>query len=179
MSNPDLWRFALSVYKIDGVAPACLDLQETASVDVPLLLCAAFTCRQGLHFTPDHFNDLHNLTGRWQEEIVQNLRAIRQRLKSAPKPAPTTATEALRSQVKAAELAAEKIQLAVMQDWVDHLRANNLPVNNVPVGDQQPDLQQMSTVLGLVVSASKKAEPDEMQKVHIEIIANAAITTTL
>ena len=37
-----LWNFAVSIYQKNGVSAACLFLQDSCDVDVPLLFCAGF-----------------------------------------------------------------------------------------------------------------------------------------
>jgi len=51
----------------------------------------------------------------WRDAVVRPLRAVRRQLKSGPPPAPDTATESLRAQVKAAELEAERVQQSLLQ----------------------------------------------------------------
>jgi hypothetical protein len=55
----------------------------------------------------------------WRHDIVQALRRVRTRLKAGPSPAPSPATERLRNRIKAAELEAEQIELAVLSDWLE------------------------------------------------------------
>jgi hypothetical protein len=63
----------------------------------------------------------------WRTEIVEQLRNIRTRLKSGPIPAPSAATEDLRTHVKAAELKAEQIEHAVLMAFLDQLPSASLP----------------------------------------------------
>ena len=42
-----LWDWAVAAYGADGVADACLELQDAAGQNVPLLLWAAWTARTG------------------------------------------------------------------------------------------------------------------------------------
>ena len=46
-----LWDWALTTYAAEGVADACLELQETAGQNIPLLLWAAWCAHTGR--TPD------------------------------------------------------------------------------------------------------------------------------
>ena len=87
MTANNLWSFAVTVYQGDGVAPACLDLQEKCRVDVPLMLCAAFACLQGKRITAEDLQHLQTLASPWQTEIVRALRRIRTQLKTGPHPA--------------------------------------------------------------------------------------------
>jgi uncharacterized protein (TIGR02444 family) len=107
----DSWAFALAIYARPGVADACLTLQNEAGVDVMLLLMATFAAvKHRLLLTPDEIKALDEACRLWREQIVWPLRSIRSGLKSGPSPAPSSETEQFRSQVKALELAAEKLE---------------------------------------------------------------------
>lgn len=107
----ECWAFALAVYARPGVAEACLTLQNEAGVDVMLLLTTVFAAvKHRLLLTPDEIRALDDACRPWREEIVWPLRTIRSGLKNGPRPAPGEASEPFRSQVKALELAAEKLE---------------------------------------------------------------------
>jgi uncharacterized protein (TIGR02444 family) len=109
--DEDSWAFAVQLYTEAGVAEACLRLQTEAGVDVVLLLSIVFACvRRGLLLTASDVQDLDALCRPWREQVVLPLRALRTTLKSGPLPAPNAATEPLRSQVRASELMAERLQ---------------------------------------------------------------------
>ena len=114
-ASPELeaecWAFALAVYARPGVAEACLTLQNEAGVDVMLLLTTTFAAvKHRVLLTPDEIRALDETCRLWREQIVWPLRTIRTELKTGPQPAPSEATEQFRSQVKALELAAEKLE---------------------------------------------------------------------
>jgi uncharacterized protein (TIGR02444 family) len=115
-AEADLWRYALEVYGAEGVAAECLGLQEAQGVDVPLLLCALWLARRGVRLEPAGLARLAEAVGPWHAEVVRPLRAVRQRMKQGPAPAPSPRTETLRDAVKAAELNAEKIELATLAE---------------------------------------------------------------
>ncbi|MDC0650024.1 TIGR02444 family protein [Candidatus Puniceispirillum sp.] len=167
MTETKLWSFALAVYQRDAVAPACLDLQEQCQIDVPLMLCAVFACLQGKAISNEDLTQLHNLAGSWQSDIVQSLRRIRTRLKTGPKPAPNAVTEDLRNKVKAAELAAEKIQLEMMQTWVSQL-------TNIDMVEGLPALPKIINTITRIVETRCKTEITQIQHDHIRVIAAAA-----
>lgn len=111
---PDLWSFSLSVYAAPGVPEACLMAQDGHGADVNLLLWAAWLAAQGHRLTGDELAAARAATEPWRDEIVRPLRSLRRRLKAGPAPAPTTGTEPLRDQIKAAELEAERVQQGVL-----------------------------------------------------------------
>jgi uncharacterized protein (TIGR02444 family) len=107
----DGWAFALHLYAQPGVADACLRLQDEAGVDVMMALMIVFAAvRHRVLLTPSEIRELDAACRPWREQIVHPLRAIRTRLKTGPLPAPGSATEPFRSTIKAAELAAERLQ---------------------------------------------------------------------
>ena len=106
-------EFALGVYGADGVSAACLSLQDQCSVDVNLVLFAAYLgARRGRTITTSDVDRAAGRVRRWNREVVAPLRDLRNRLSDGPPPAPTEDTEALRKQVKDAELQAEMLELA-------------------------------------------------------------------
>lgn len=126
----ELWRFACSFYSGQGVSPACLVLQNKLGVDVDILLFAIFAqVKRGILLDTDDLRMVDDIIRDWRAEIVQVLRRVRAGLKNGPHPAPSSVTEGLRSRIKAAELEAEQIELAVLADWLD--RQPPRPVNVV------------------------------------------------
>ena len=160
-----LWNFAVSIYKKNGVSAACLFLQESCDVDVPLLFCAGFLVVNGKCFDPAILSALQKQTSPWQRDVVQSLRVVRQKLKSESYPVQIDKGEALRLSVKAAELSAEKIQLNMMED----------ATAQVPPSDIQPSLSNLTAVLTMVVDAQSKTAltPEHMK--NIQLIANAIL----
>ncbi|MGL4967436.1 MAG: TIGR02444 family protein [Inquilinus sp.] len=111
-----LWRFAARVYGRAGVAQACLALQQRFDADVNLLLFAAWLGAERRTPLPDALaRRAQRRVDAWHEDIVRPLRAVRQRMKTGPAPAPCGATEALRDALKAVEIGSERIELAVLE----------------------------------------------------------------
>src|SRR5947209_1100619 len=115
-----LWRFVLSFYAREGVSQACLTLQDRLGVDVDILLLAIFAeVGPGIVLDAGALAAADNLVRDWRSDILGPLRRARVRLKSGPAPAPSAITEQLRNRIKAAELEAEQIELAMLADWLD------------------------------------------------------------
>jgi uncharacterized protein (TIGR02444 family) len=105
------WAFALHIYARPRVADVCLELQGEAGVDVMMLLMSAFAAvKHRVLLTASEIQELDEVCRPWREQIVQPIRAVRLRLKTGPLPAPNSETEQFRSKIKAAELAAERLQ---------------------------------------------------------------------
>lgn len=115
-----LWRFVLPFYSRDGVSPACLTLQEKLGVDVNILLFTIFAqVERGILLERSDLEAVDALVRDWRSDVIQPLRRVRSRMKSGPSPAPSPITEPLRNRIKAAELEAEKIEIAMLADWLD------------------------------------------------------------
>lgn len=100
------WDWALSVYARQPVAEACLHLQDAHGQNVPLLLWAAWAALEGRAVDPDA---AASLVRAWDAEIGAPLRGVRRALKPARAGIADAPREAFREQVKAAELAGERL----------------------------------------------------------------------
>ncbi|UYN97219.1 MAG: TIGR02444 family protein [Enhydrobacter sp.] len=103
------WNFSLEIYGADGVAEACLDLQDRRGCDVNILLFCCWLGASGRPtLTADRLRAILKASDAWQAEIVRPLRAVRRLLKDRPwnEALPET-VEATRRRVADAELAAE------------------------------------------------------------------------
>ena len=146
----DGWAFALHIYAQPGIADVCLRLQDEAGVDVMMFLMTGFAAvRHCVLLTPAEIRELDEVCRPWREQIVQPLRALRMRLKTGPLPAPNTATEPFRSTIKAAELAAERLQ--------NQLLAERLPLRS-PERDTLAS-EDLRSVLCSVVSLALEKRP--------------------
>ncbi|MDB5556421.1 MAG: hypothetical protein JWL86_6405 [Rhizobium sp.] len=117
-----LWQFMLAVYARTGVTAACLDIQERCSTDIVLLLTWLYhehAGRQPLGAT--EIRALASLVDEWRTRTVLPLRHLRVELRTAGVGMPDEAREALRGKIKALELAAERMQVSMMAEWLaDH-----------------------------------------------------------
>ena len=109
------WAFALRFYGRPGVAEALLLLQDRVGADVCLVLFTLFIARthRALVDGPD-LAVLDAAIADWRREVIWPLRSLRRRLRIGPSPAPAAATQALLQRIKAAEIDAEQIELAVL-----------------------------------------------------------------
>ena len=105
-------RFALALYRSEGVADACLHLQNRHDLDVNLVLFAAFVgAERRQRLTTSSLEDARARVDAWHREVVRPLRAVRQRLKTGPAPAPNEITADLRRRLQQVEIDAELIEL--------------------------------------------------------------------
>jgi uncharacterized protein (TIGR02444 family) len=111
--NP-FWDFSLAVYAKPGVAAECLALQSAFNIDVnALLFCAWLGTDQGLVLTERNLAAMEQHVCRWHQTVVRPLRAVRQAMKPLPEMS-DDAVAALRKEIAAAELRAERIEQAIL-----------------------------------------------------------------
>jgi uncharacterized protein (TIGR02444 family) len=122
-ASAPLRQFALAVHDIDGVAAACVLLQDHFDLDVNVLLLGAYIGAQGKTLSADDIDAARAVVDAWHNEVVRPLRAVRRRLKSGPAPSPDARTAALRRHVAGSELDAELMELDELGRWADQLEA--------------------------------------------------------
>jgi uncharacterized protein (TIGR02444 family) len=103
------WNFSLELYAGEGVAEACLDLQDRRGCDVNILLFCCWLGASGRPtLTAERLRAILKVSDVWQAEIIRPLRQVRRLLKDRPwiEALPET-VDAARRRVADAELAAE------------------------------------------------------------------------
>ena len=106
-----LWRWALEAYAQPGVPEACLALQDDHGQNTCLLLWAVWA--EGAE--PSVMREAARVARAWEETVLTPIRLARRALKPAFPPVDDGAREDLRSQVKAAELQAERVLLETLE----------------------------------------------------------------
>jgi len=103
------WNFSLELYAGEGVAEACLDLQDRRGCDVNILLFCCWLGASGRPtLTADRLRAILRASDGWQGSVVRPLREVRRLLKDRPWPDALPETvDAVRRRVADAELAAE------------------------------------------------------------------------
>ena len=103
------WNFSLEIYAGEGVAEACLDLQDRRGCDVNILLFCCWLGASGRPtLTAERLRTILQASDTWQARIVRPLREVRRQLKDQPWSAALPETvDAVRRRVADAELAAE------------------------------------------------------------------------
>lgn len=108
--NP-FWDFSLAVYARDGVAPACLSLQDRLGVDVNVLLyCCWIGSQFGTALDAAMVSRLVGKVSDWKSDVVEPLRSVRRALNSNLEGVPNERRETLRTDVKQLELQAERLE---------------------------------------------------------------------
>lgn len=116
--SSDLWSFSLGTYARPGVEELCLQLQS-AGANVCLLLCGLWLEQRGVSCDEQRLQQLLQVAGPWEVNVVRPLRTLRQQWKAAA--ADDVGLNALREQVKTLELESERHLLLQLertaQDW--------------------------------------------------------------
>jgi uncharacterized protein (TIGR02444 family) len=110
VSKSPFWRFSVKFYGMPGVAPACIELQDQAKVDVNVLFFLLWNATQSRALNADEVAKIEGAIGPWREMTVVPIRNVRRALKSPPSVVAPEAAESLRSRIKAVELEAERLQ---------------------------------------------------------------------
>lgn len=125
----DVWSWVVAAYSAPDVAEQCLELQDAHEQNVPLLLWAAWAATQG-PVGDGVVSQAAGIARAWSEAAIMPMRSVRRRLKQALSKGDEAPRLALREQVKAIELQAEKIlleQLAGLSGAGDRLPDNLVP----------------------------------------------------
>lgn len=103
-----LWDWAVAAYGAPGVADACLALQDHHGQNVPLLLWAAWAAAGGRAPDDETLEAACDTARAWEETAIAPLRQARRILKAAVPDMDDAARLALREEIKAVELSAER-----------------------------------------------------------------------
>jgi uncharacterized protein (TIGR02444 family) len=115
------WAFSTRVYAAPEVKTACLDLQNMLGIDVNVALWCAFAASEGLD-PAGALDEAKAISDIWSGAVVKRLRAARDALKTpllAAEGLPEPDRLALRRQVLAAELEAERLEQHVIAALVE------------------------------------------------------------
>lgn len=110
-----LWDWAVAAYAVDGVAEACLDLQDRCGQNTPLLLWAGWTAVTGRALDQDVIEAAVDTARAWERSATAPLRAIRRTLKTRIQDMADADRGAVREAVKALELDSERRLLRALE----------------------------------------------------------------
>ncbi len=108
--NP-FWKFSLEFYGREGVADACLTLQDDFGADVNIILyCCWVAFAYGEKLERAELAEIRAVIEPWQTGVVQQLRQIRQDMKQNQSINLGELSEDLRQAIKKCELDGENIE---------------------------------------------------------------------
>jgi uncharacterized protein (TIGR02444 family) len=114
LAGVSLWDWATRAYAAPGVQALCLDLQDRYGQSVCLLLWAGWMAASGRSPPAGTLEAAAGVARSWEAGVIGPLRSARRALATAPGLDPDDRA-ALRAQVQAAELAAERALLAALE----------------------------------------------------------------
>jgi uncharacterized protein (TIGR02444 family) len=117
-SGSPFWRFSLRFYRQDGVADACITLQEEAGVDVNLLLFLLWHATRKRTLSASEIAEVERRIAPWRTMTVIPLRTMRRALKLPSALVAGAPAELFRTRIKAVELEAERLQQEAMHELV-------------------------------------------------------------
>ncbi len=112
----DFWDWAVDIYGREGVAEACLALQDDHDQCVPLLLWAAWRAHEGRSIDEAEAAKAARIARVWAGEVVAPLRQVRRRLKSPLEDGDEAVRLPLREKIKGLELEAERVLMRRLSD---------------------------------------------------------------
>lgn len=115
MAASPFWEFSLGFYAREGVAPACLQLQDEGGADVNLFLYLLFLADQRLLANGRDVATLDKSVAPWREQTVRPLREMRKRLKQETGAVPPAERDSFRNLVKKIELESERLQQLALE----------------------------------------------------------------
>lgn len=130
MSDESFWDWAYGRYSAEGVADACLHLQDVQGQNVPLLLWACWCSATGRKLDEDTLEAGCDLAKSWAGLTIEPLRMVRRNLKIKAVDIDDAERLALRDHVKALELEAEKILMSGLERLAPPPSAATLPMIN-------------------------------------------------
>jgi uncharacterized protein (TIGR02444 family) len=159
------WRFSLALYGRPGVADACVALQDRDGLDVNVVLWCCWHASEGRALDIAELAAADAQVAPWRTGVVEPLRAVRRRLKLT-RPGPVDeGREALRQQVKSAELEAEKHEQAALT-----AAAVGAPVSEPPTAVAWRNLE--------AYLASRGAQPGSASREELAVIVVACASLT-
>lgn len=110
VSKSPFWQFSIKFYGMPGVAPACIELQDQAGVDVNVLFFLLWNATERRALNADDVIKVEGAIRPWRDMTVVPLRSMRRALKAPPSAMTPEAAEGFRTRIKSTELEAERLQ---------------------------------------------------------------------
>lgn len=158
--QPAFWDYSIALYAQEGVAPACIILQDRYGFDVNLVLFCLWYGEQAGKMTAETLTEALQLSRLWSELAVIPLRNVRTRIKGdlALQALPEAEEiAAFREQVKRLELGAEKIQQQMLERLAES-RPGSRDDSEAESGDWgETNLAMLASTMGLELNC--KTQP--------------------
>ena len=140
------WRFSVKFYAVPGVAPACIELQDKAKVDVNVLFFLLWNATEGRALNAAEVTEIERAIGPWRDMAVVPIRNVRRALKAPPTALTPDAAEGFRTRIKAVELEAERLQQEALFDLAQSRRPGRPAAS--PIGAARDSVSSYQGVIG-------------------------------
>ena len=157
--------FCLDFYSRDGVEDACLALQDDAELDVVILLLCCWTGRHGAYLSGEVLAGIDASARPWRETVVEPLRGLRRRLKSAVGGMTPELSSTFRDSVKKLELDAELLLIGYVAALLEQV-----PGENARAADRT------GVIRGNIIryAEGRGLNPSDLPRNHVEVLAKTA-----
>lgn len=106
----EFWDFSISLYRRDGVADACLALQDRHNLDINFFFFCIWTAQQGLSTDAPTVELWHSKISDWHNNVVRHLRFLRRALKNNSMGSEMELAQSFRARLQKLEIDAEHIE---------------------------------------------------------------------
>jgi len=167
------WNFSLEVYGGDGVARACIALQDRHRADANFLLFCCWLGASGRGaIAPERLRGLIARVDPWQRQIVEQLRQVRRKLAAGEglPDMPAQERRALRRRLADAEIEAEHAeQLMLAEEWA------------MPGNRDRPVKERLAQALANLSAYADAiaVRADRADREHVATVLRAAFPTLL
>ena len=115
-SASPIWDFVLGYYRQQGVSEAAITLQDSAGIDVNMILFLMWLSAQKRVLAVAEAKTVSEKSWGWQHNVVVPVRGVRRLLKENAPLVEQEAALAFRKKVQALELEGEQLQLNAMAE---------------------------------------------------------------
>jgi len=155
--NP-FWNFSLEFYGREGVADACLALQDQFNADVNIVLyCCWVAMERGEKLEKAELAEIMAVIEPWQNGVVQRLRQIRQDMKQNQAINLGELSEELRQAIKSCELDGEKIEQWILYQS-GRRELSNSPSRDAVASAKNIQLAELNMINYLTAAAGEKSD---------------------
>ncbi len=116
MDSETVWNDIVALYSDPALSQELLRRQDEEGLDVVLHLFTLWARKHGLALDAKAMAEAQALVASWREQVIIPLRTLRRTMKTMD--GNFSLRDSVRSQVQAAELAAERAQLTMLCEWL-------------------------------------------------------------
>ena len=144
-SASPIWDFVLGYYRQQGVSEAAITLQDSAGIDVNMILFLMWLSAQKRVMAVAEAKTVSEKSWGWQHNVVVPVRGVRRLLKENAPLVEQEAALAFRKKVQALELEGEQLQLNAMAKLSEGLKSSTV---STPEAAARDNLSAFQSVTG-------------------------------